>query len=196
MWAGLLPEPNARGTVILVTGWRQVGKTTLLLGMRDAAQQAGLKVGGFLSVARYAVGEKAGIDLEHAATGQRLPLATFTDDPASDAHRPRTGHYVFDPAALDAGREWARAGSGADAFFVDELGPLEFNRGEGWAEVITLIRQQDFGVALVTVRPELLDVAREAFGLGTDAPVVTVTLDNREALRASLSAWIAQLTPR
>ncbi len=68
-----LPPPEQKGVVILVSGERQVGKTTLLLQVRAAANR--LRVGGFLSVARFEGGEKTGIDLMDAATGEVMPLA-------------------------------------------------------------------------------------------------------------------------
>lgn len=180
-----LPESAPRGTILLVSGWRRAGKSTLLLTIRQAVQAAGLSVGGLLSVARFEDGEKTGIDLVDAATGQPMPLAaTGTDGAVS------TGHYSFDPAALAAGLAYAERGKTADVFFVDELGPLELVRGEGWAEVIPVLRQRAFGVALVVVRPELLDHARAALDLAADSPLIRIDEVERDTLGACVSAWL------
>jgi len=61
---------------------------------------------------------------------------------------------------MDAGLDFARAGQGADLFIVDDLGPLELVRGEGWTPVLPMIRARQFDAALVVVRPELIDLAR------------------------------------
>jgi len=185
-----LPGHDARGVVVLVSGWRGVGKTTALLTVRAAALDVGLSVGGFLSVARTgARGEKNGIDLMDAATGAVVPLATVGGDGAV-----RTGHYTFNPAALDAGLRFADAGQAADVFFVDELGPLELERGAGWAAVIPLITARAYGAALVVVRPELIDRAREQLALTGGAAIVHdgIMIDeaNRDAVAAALADWV------
>ena len=174
--------------LVLISGGRGAGKTTLLLRLRDAALKTGRTVGGFLSPERAENGEKVGIDLLDAATGERVPLATVgTGGPVS------TGRYRFDPVALEAGLRFARSGQGADVFFADELGPLELVRGEGWADVIPLVRarEADGGVALVVVRPELLDAARQRFDLPAGSPVVSITEATREAVCRALEAWIS-----
>ncbi|HML22781.1 MAG TPA: nucleoside-triphosphatase [Aggregatilinea sp.] len=181
--------PSAPRGVLLISGWRRAGKTTLLLRLREAALGAGLTVGGFLSPERSHNGEKVGIDLLDVATGERVSLATVGGEGAV-----RTGHYTFDPAALDAGLRFARAGQDADVYFVDELGPLELVRGEGWASVIPLIgarRSADRGLSLVVVRPELIDAARQRLDLPAGSPVVEINEATRQALSAALEAWIS-----
>lgn len=183
----LLPPRETRGTVILVSGARRVGKTTVLQRVREAAIQAGRRVGGFLSVARFAPDDhtKTGIDLMDAATGAIIPLATI-----GGAGPVQTGQYTFNPAALDAGLRAAEAGQGADVFFADELGPLELKRGKGWIAVIEMIRARDFGVALVTMRPELLDLARERMALPPDSPLIVIDAVNRDSMAAQLVRYI------
>jgi nucleoside-triphosphatase THEP1 len=190
-----LPPPDQTGVVILISGERQVGKTTLLQHIRAAAVR--LRLGGFLSVARFEGDEKTGIDLMDAATGEIMPLAEsdwtqIDTDEHGSKREVRTGHYRFNPAALAAGLRYAAAGQGADLFFADELGPLELLRGEGWADVIPMIRTREFGAALVVVRPELTEVARELMRLPPETPVITVNEDNRAAMAAVLVDWIGQ----
>lgn len=194
MTADLRPPPReTRGTVILISGDRRVGKTTVLLSVRESAIRAGQRVGGFLSVARFEAGAKVGIDLMDATTGRTMPLATI-DKVSGGEDDMRTGCYTFDPDALAAGLRYAEAGRGADVFFVDELGPLELQRGAGWIAVIDMIRARDFGVALVTIRPELLDHAREKMALPPDAPLILIDAANRDAVAAQLANWIAGTT--
>lgn len=183
-----LPEMDARGATVLVSGTRRAGKTTLLLAIRDAAHAAGLTVGGMLSIGRFEGSEKIGIDVMDAGSGARQPLATYAVEPNGPI---RTGRYTFDPAGIAAGLDFARAGQGTDLFIVDELGPLELARGEGWAPVLPLIRARQFGAALVVVRPELLDAARAALDLPPDAPVIEITPDNRAYWIDRLRVWIA-----
>jgi nucleoside-triphosphatase THEP1 len=194
--------PAEAGAVILVSGERRVGKTTALLKVRETAIRVGLRVGGFLSVARFDDAQKTGIDLMDAASGEVMPLATMVSgaasgDPTGGAGGViRTGHYTFNPAALAAGRRYAEAGQDADVFLVDELGPLELLRGEGWADVIPMIRVRRFGAALVVVRPELIELSRGQMDLPLETPVILIDETNREALAVTLINWIRQRTVR
>jgi len=182
-----LPSPCERGTVILVSGERGAGKTAALLRVREAALDAGLTAGGFLSVARFAGGEKVGIDVMDAATGSLHPLAELGEGGVL-----RTGRYRFHPAGIAAGLCFARAGQSADVFFADELGPLELERGEGWAEVLPLIAARSFGVAFVVVRSSLLAAARTRLGLPQDTPTAIIERGAGQAVAERLAAWIAR----
>lgn len=187
----LFPQPDERGAIVLVSGARRSGKTTLLLRLRAAALTCGLRTGGFLSVARFSGEEKVGIDIMDAATGVTCPLAVVGT--GGTIH---TGHYSFDPAGIAAGLRFAQAGHTAEIFFVDELGPLELTRAQGWVDVLPLIAARAFGVALVVVRPELIALARTRLGLPESAPALFVTPANRDVLASQVTAWICQRQPR
>lgn len=186
----LLPPVDARGVVVLISGWRQVGKTTLLQTLRAAALGAGLRVGGFLSLARFVDGVKTGIDVMDAATGDLVALATVSDEAHADEGRPRTGRYIFAPDGLAAGLRFAAVGSAAAIFLVDELGPLELVRNKGWADVLPLIRARTFGVAFVVVRPELVDAARTQLALPSETPVIMVDEETLVEWAILLSDWL------
>lgn len=187
-----LPGRSDTGAIVLITGGRRAGKSTLLLALRQAALSAGWTIGGMLSIARFEGGEKVGIDVMDAATGQTQALATVSPQPGGPIH---TGQYTFDADGLAAGLRYAQAGCAADLFIVDELGPLELVRGEGWAPALPLLRGRLFGAALVVVRPTLVAEARAALHLPDDAPLIEITLANRARWLARLSGWIAQRSP-
>jgi hypothetical protein len=64
---------------------------------------------------------------------------------------------------------------------VDELGPLEIVRGQGWQKAFNVLNRGDFRLALVVVRPELVDQARLHL---PPAPTTTLTVThyNRDTL--------------
>lgn len=183
----MLEDGAARGAIVLLTGGRRAGKTTLLLAVREAALRAGLSAGGMLSLARFDGENKVGIDVLDVASGARHPLAIASAEPRGPIH---TGHYTFDADGMAAGLEFARAGQRSDLFIVDELGPLELVRGEGWAPALPLIRARQFGAALVVVRPELIDRARDALSLPADVPVINITPESRARWTGRLRAWV------
>lgn len=50
-----------------------------------------------------------------------------------------------------------------DFLIVDELGPLELERGEGLTIAVKILHDGKFDKALIVVRPHLVDKAREIF---------------------------------
>ena len=51
-----------------------------------------------------------------------------------------------------------------DVLIVDEIGPLELERGQGWANALDVLRAGQFDLAAVVVRPSLIDAFRAAMG--------------------------------
>ena len=116
-------------------------------------------------------GRKTAIDLVDLGTGQRRRLAEVrrADEPGTATQR-----WRFAEPALAWGNEVLRAaaeGPGVDLLLVDELGPLEFVRGEGFTDGLTAMDARRYAVALVVVRPALVD---EALRRWPDALVVDV----------------------
>ncbi len=68
---------------------------------------------------------------------------------------------------------------------VDELGPLEIERGGGWLKAFDALRRPDFALALVVVRPELVAQAQLKLPAGATI-VLTVRPDNRDDLSGHL----------
>jgi nucleoside-triphosphatase len=163
--------------VIFVSGGRGVGKTTLCEEVARRMRAEGWRVGGFLSPARLdASGRKVGIDLLDLASGERCPLAEVRSEGPTDV-----GKYVFDREAIRLGVRLARAAPPDGLLVVDELGPLELERGQGWVGALEALQAGRFRAALVVVRPELLETARRQ--IAPDAlPALHVTHKNRDNL--------------
>ena len=171
---------------MLISGERGVGKTTLCRRAVEWARENSKRVGGFLSVPVYGPsGDKIGIELESAATGERIPLAVVTDRDAD------VGVYKFDGEAIRRAVQWVVEAAGCDLIVIDEIGPLEIEKGGGWADVIPWLRRGDYRWALVVVRPALVRrlgemlSGEEARCVGT----VYVTLENRDALAEALRTY-------
>jgi nucleoside-triphosphatase THEP1 len=167
-----------QGRLVLITGPRGVGKTTLCTRFAAAAHEAGLDVAGLLSPARLADGRKAGIDGRKAGIdgrkagidgrkagidvrdlrgGEQRPLAErrSTDGTA----RQHADGWAFHADALAWGEARLREATPCDVLIVDELGPLEMTLSEGWQEALVALGERAFRLALVVIRPELLETA-------------------------------------
>ena len=118
---------------------------------------AGALAGADLS-GQATAGDKTAIDLLELASGQRQRLA----------ERPRPGEsgtaglgWRFDPAVLDRGNALLEKLPPGELLLIDELGPLEFRGEGGFIAGFAAIDARHYRLAVVVVRPELLDAARQ-----------------------------------
>jgi nucleoside-triphosphatase len=152
----------------LVTGGRGAGKTTWCSALVQAARQAGLTTGGFLTPAVYANGRKQSFSLLNLLTDENRPFAQLQTGQAT------VGCWQFDDAVLAWGNQIAQDSTAADVVVIDELGPLEFEQGRGFQTAMGLLDASAFRCAFVIVRPELLAAAQSRW---PQADVVTIGED-------------------
>jgi len=65
-----------------------------------------------------------------------------------------------------------------DLLMIDELGPLEFQRGEGWVNGFDVIENGEYSTALIVVRPSLIDEAARLWQVSRIIDLDQVTLDS------------------
>ncbi len=166
------------GELVIVSGERFTGKSTLCRRLVAEAEARGLTVGGLLTETVDA----HTLRVTELHSGARYPIT-----------RPWQGgggplrHFVMDESALRRSAEALRHALPAALFVVDELGPTELQFGQGWIEAVTLLREGDYRLAFVVVRPALLHEALSRFGHPL-ATVAWVTVANRERLFDLLKA--------
>lgn len=150
-----LPE---KGHLWILTGRRGSGKTTLCRRLAAEAKALGWDVAGVISPAVYDGGEKTGIEVIDLRSGNsRLFARRPVDADGSGSYRPA---WIFDQIALAWGNQMLAGALPCDMLIVDELGPLEFEAGVGWSAGMKALDSRMYQVGLVTIRPELLKVAR------------------------------------
>ena len=159
--------------IVVLTGERGVGKSTVCRKMIDLAKDRNYACGGVLTVARHN-GERDVLDVGSGDV-HRLTLAP---DAGTGVLQ---GRFHFDPATLTWGDEVLTRAHGYDLLVVDELGPLEITRGKGWKSAFDGLYEGDFTLALVVVRPELLVQAQLRLP-NSATTVFTVTHHNRDGL--------------
>jgi nucleoside-triphosphatase len=149
----------------LVTGERGAGKTNFCRAVAERARRAGWQVGGLLSPAVFDGGTKTGITMACLPAGGSgsYPLASRRNQP------PFTrvlGEWYFDPQVLEWGNivlDGLQNTQGEkkilDLLVVDEIGPLEILRKEGWTAALPLLNGYHYRVGLVVIRPELVETA-------------------------------------
>lgn len=173
----MMPNPH----LILITGQRQVGKSTLCERLVADLRAAAIPVSGLLT-RRTGPHDQEVLELR---SGLTYPLTL----PFAVEENSATPHFRMDPAALARGLAALRASFPTPVFILDEIGPLELKRGQGWAAALEWLATERYAVALVVIRPELLGdlVARLAAPWYT---VVNVTPENREQVLESLRMLI------
>lgn len=134
--------------IVLLTGNRQIGKSTACLRLADMLRQTDLKVSGLLT---QRTGEHD-LCVTELHSGETYPLTL----PMTNNTGFVVGHFRFAPEAI------ARSDKALDdcfptqVFILDEIGPLELIYGQGWARAIKLLRRCNYRVAFIVVRPELM----------------------------------------
>lgn len=142
--------------IFILTGPSGSGKTTACRELMALARQRGLDCAGIVCPARFENGRKTGIDLLDVRTGERRPLAEVDDRPADL----RIGPFRFDTRSMRWGIAVLDAACPCDVLIVDEIGPLELARRQGWINALDVLRSKQFGVAITVVRPRLVEAFR------------------------------------
>jgi nucleoside-triphosphatase THEP1 len=153
----------------IITGESGVGKTTVCQALIELARQRNLHVEGVISPAIIIDGMKTGILVENAATGEQRKLACLNKTFSQEGLQ--TSHWLFNSDAMAWGSQILDQSGDCDLLVVDELGPLELERQQGWVEGITAIDRMNYRMAVVVIRPELIKRAKD---LWPNAEVYTV----------------------
>lgn len=172
------------GNIVILCGDSGSGKTTLLLKLIEQLKKNKLIKKGILSPAVFEDARKTGINLLNVYTGEEYSFAKPND---SGEGVLATRGWRMDPKAVEYAKATLKLATPCDILFVDELGPLEFDRGEGLIEGFSALNSRAYQLALVTIRPTLLDKAR---ALWPDAKVLVVTRDSQDDLILELIEMI------
>ena len=154
-------EPStSRSPILVLTGERGAGKSSSCARIAGLAAARGWRVAGVLSPALLEEGQKVGILVTDLCSGQTRPLARLNRN-----HKPGGLAYKFDPSALAWADAAVAASTPCDLLILDELGPLEIEQGRGMVSAFRVLRDGRYRLAVVVVRPSLLDPFQTRLGL-------------------------------
>jgi nucleoside-triphosphatase THEP1 len=138
----------------IITGARDAGKTATAARLAASLREQGVKVCGVISEATVQEGVKVGYTYLDLATGKRAEYARRKTGPVPPGER--GFDFLDDGMAFGCAAIRAAAADGADALFIDEIGPLEMG-GDGLWPAIQEALKTIRGQVILTVRPSLVD---------------------------------------
>jgi nucleoside-triphosphatase THEP1 len=171
----------------LVTGDIKVGKTTVVGQVVALARARGYVCAGLWAPAHVVDGRKAGIQAMDLSSGERRLLARVTADEAGE----RVGRYAFDPAVIAWANGILAAAVAAqpDLLVIDEIGPLELERGGGLAPVLEPLAAGRLSRALVVVRAWLLNTLQARLP-SIQTVAFAVSVETRESMPERVVSWL------
>lgn len=155
--------------ITVITGKRGSGKSRYCAQLLEAAKHDGLKPGGFLSPAIFENGIKTGFYTLDAASGEQR----FCGKRVSTGGT--IGCWQIDPETIKWGNELLKKSCPCDILFIDELGPLEFDKHEGYTQAFKTLRTGSYKTAYVVIRPTCLDTFKIMF---PDYKQITIMEEN------------------
>lgn len=144
--------------LIIITGIKGNGKTSLLAETAKELKQRQVNVQGILQPATIVDGERAGYSLLDLDSGKLMPLASV----AVKQEDATIGAYAFNQKAFDFGFQIFQQIRNVEVAIVDEIGPLEV-QGKGWDAPLRQLLSESLSVILISVRPTLLDQVLRAY---------------------------------
>jgi nucleoside-triphosphatase THEP1 len=159
--------------IVILSGERGAGKSTVCRETIALARARGYICGGLLTLSH----PDDTLDVLDVRSGdvRRLTLEPETSPAVIQ------GRFRFDPETLAWGNAVLARAWPCHLLVVDELGPLEIERGEGWLKAFDVLCRPDLMLALVVIRSELVAQAQLKLPAGATA-VLTVRPDNRDDL--------------
>ena len=165
--------------LVLITGARQVGKSTACLQAVELMRDLGLEVAGLLT-RRTGPHDLTVLELH---TGEAYPLTLPFD---AEGNR-SSMNFRMNTHAFSHSLQALTNCFPTEVVIVDELGPLEFKRREGWVQALELLQSEPYTIGFVVVRPELLGQAVEELHRPRYT-VIRVDQDGRDRIPEMLAA--------
>lgn len=166
--------------VVVLTGDRGVGKTTVCRETVTLARGRGHECAGILTLARDGIR-----DVHNVRSGETHRLTRGPEDDSAVIQ----GRFRFNSATLRWGGLVLTRSVPCDLLIVDEIGPLEIERDRGWVVAFDVLRGGSFALAVAVVRPELVSRAQRRLP-GMDSEVLVTTPENRDRLPVALMEMV------
>lgn len=151
------------GRLIFVSGPSGSGKTGWCTSLVERAGKQAIKVGGVFSPPVFEGGIKTAIDLVDVESHDRRQLAARRGVGSGSI---TTDEWQFNDETLEWGNQLIGEAASCPLFILDELGPLELERGSGLTRGVGVLSARSYRLACAVIRPSLLQTARSLWPWG------------------------------
>ena len=166
--------------IIIITGEKGTGKTTFIMKLSELLKTAG-KIGGILTPAVFSAGgKKTGFDALDIASGISWPLGRTE----ADLGGPVFGPYSFSREGLDRAAAVFKSAVEQNYryLFLDEIGPLELKKKQGFYPLLQVISGiPDISHLYLVIRPSLVDTFIKEVLPNRKCRIITITIANRDS---------------
>ena len=147
-------------SILVLSAPSGTGKTTACRRVVQLAKAARFREAGLLSLPVYRNGAKDAIVLYevHGHSWRTLARAH------GEIQAPQVGIWVFEQRALAWGQQVLASLPACDLLVIDEIGPLEIERGVGLTNAFDVLRRPGCRLALVSLRPSLVEAMARRLG--------------------------------
>lgn len=175
-----------RGRIILLSGISESGKTSLCLKVIEKLRLIPVVIAGVISPPIFDEALKTGIELQDLQSNEKHQLAQLNKPGGNGLH---TQKWRFDEIVVNWGNRCLAEAIPCDYLIIDELGPLEFDRGIGFVNGFTAVDSREYQAALIVIRPTLLEKALKRW---PEAMVVSVHPATRGGLADQLFTMLVE----
>jgi nucleoside-triphosphatase len=164
---------NHEGKLWIISGEIDAGKTSLCAALIQQFQHSLWCIRGLHSPAIFDGDKKIGISVVNLENQEIHQLAVY--DPKPDKLEDDPIRWRFDPQVLAWGNQVFLTAVPTDVLVVDEVGPLEMKRNQGWVHALTALDSRKYRQAILVMRPTLLPIAQVRWPWGN-----TILIDHKE----------------
>ena len=168
--------------ITIITGSRGVGKTTLLLKLMEEIKNKGIHPSGIMTPAIYNENnDKVGFYALNVTNGEQWELGRSD----KKLEGPSYGPFSFSEIGFIKANGILEKVmvEGPSDIFLDEIGPLELEKGYGFSPILSLISRFNINRNLyLVIRPELTDEFVSRFLAEKEYRVIEITMNNRDLI--------------
>jgi nucleoside-triphosphatase THEP1 len=146
--------------ICILSGEENVGKSTLCKRIIEHGMLRNIIVSGIQSDLEIINSLRKAINSFDIKTGEMMNLAVYS--PGWDKEKPKR-KWKFNKQAIKWGNDVLRRSLPADLLVINEIGYLELEKDGGWNECFNLLESDQFKMALVVIRPELLELTKKRY---------------------------------
>ncbi len=175
-------------SILIISGTRASGKTTFCTLIAKILRSDGWDVAGLISLPVIKQCEEIAKDAFDIRSGVRRSLGSVKlhGRPTTEV---QTGRWTFDTNTIDWCNKIFQSSIPCDFLIIDEIGPLEFDQGQGFLEALPALDSGEFIHGVAVIRPHLLAAALQRW---PDAEVIEIS-DTKHAEQQAVQ-WAAEMT--